>query len=166
MTTKRQVEKFESNTGVRIYRIPMLVFPKFVGYSYLLFGAGVLTLFDTGSGFGQSNDDLLAGLAAVKNNFSEDFNLSDIERIILTHGHTDHIGGLTHILEAIDGATIGIHPLDRRILTNYEERRTVATKDLMIFFERAGVPNIECKNSKKCIIGASSTSNQSKSILW
>ncbi|MDQ7025527.1 MAG: MBL fold metallo-hydrolase [Anaerolineae bacterium] len=149
MTTKRQVEKFESNTGVRIYRIPMLVFPKFVGYSYLLFGAGVLTLFDTGSGFGQSNDDLLAGLAAVKNNFSEDFNLSDIERIILTHGHTDHIGGLTHILEAIDGATIGIHPLDRRILTNYEERRTVATKDLMIFFERAGVPQHRIQKLKE-----------------
>ena len=135
----KQVEKFESNSGVRIYRIPMAVFGDFIGYSYLLFGAGDLTLVDTGSGIGQSNADLLNGLAAVKNDFGEDFSLSDIDRIIMTHGHTDHFGGLASMLEEVGGAKVGIHPLDRRILTNFEERRTVATKDLMIFLERAGV---------------------------
>ena len=137
--TRQQVEKFESNTGVRIYRIPMAVFNNFIGYSYLLFGAGELTLLDTGSGFETSNADLLDGIASVKNDFGEDFDLTDIGRIILTHGHTDHIGGVPAMLEATGGAKIGIHPLDRRILTNYEERRLVATKDLMIFLERAGV---------------------------
>ena len=142
MTTaenKQIVEKFESNSGVRIYRIPLEVFTGFIGYSYVLLGAGEPTLVDTGSGFGRSNDDLLGGIAAVKNDFGEDMVVTDISRIIMTHGHIDHFGGLSHMLEATNGAKVGIHPLDKRILTNYEERRIVATKDLMIFLERAGV---------------------------
>lgn len=134
------VQRFESNTGVRIYRLPMFVFPGFVGYAYLLLGAGVPTLVDTGSGFERSNDDLLAGLAAVSDDFGEDFSVTDIERIIVTHGHIDHFGGVAQIQEVTGGAQIGVHPLDRRILTNYEERVVVATKDLSIFLERAGVP--------------------------
>lgn len=134
-----RVEKFESDNGVRIYRIPMHVFDNFVGYAYLLIGAGVLTLVDTGSGFGTSTDELLSGIASVKNDFGEDLAVTDIERIIISHGHIDHFGGLRAMLEHVGGAQVGIHPLDRRILTNYEERRTVATKDLRIFLERAGV---------------------------
>jgi glyoxylase-like metal-dependent hydrolase (beta-lactamase superfamily II) len=137
--TKQIVEKFESNSGVRIYRIPLEVFTGFVGYCYVLLGAGVPTLIDTGSGIGRSNDDLLEGIAAIKNDFGEAMTVTDIERIIMTHGHIDHFGGVASMLEATNGATVGIHPLDRRILTNYEERRIVATKDLMIFLERAGV---------------------------
>jgi glyoxylase-like metal-dependent hydrolase (beta-lactamase superfamily II) len=137
--TKQIVEKFESNSGVRIYRIPLEVFTGFIGYCYVLLGAGVPTLIDTGSGIGRSNDDLLDGIAAIKNDFGEAMTVTDIERIIMTHGHIDHFGGVAYMLEATNGATVGIHPLDRRILTNYEERRIVATKDLMIFLERAGV---------------------------
>ena len=47
------VERFESDTGVIIYRIPMILFPNdFMGYAYVLKNAGVLTLVDTGSGMG------------------------------------------------------------------------------------------------------------------
>jgi len=137
--TLPQVQQFESNTGVSIYRLPMYVFPDFVGYAYLLLGAGVPTLVDTGSGFGRSNDDLLTALDSIAEDFGEDFSVTDIERIIISHGHIDHFGGLSHMLEATGGATVGVHPLDRRVLTNYEERVVVATKDLSIFLERAGV---------------------------
>jgi glyoxylase-like metal-dependent hydrolase (beta-lactamase superfamily II) len=34
---------------------------------------------------------------------------------------------------------VGIHEIDRRVLTNYEERVIVATKDVRVFMERAGV---------------------------
>lgn len=143
MTTteaKPTVQQFESNTGVRIYRLPMEVFPNgFMGYAHLLLGAGVPTLVDTGSGIGRSTDDLLAGIRQVKDEFGEAIDVTDIERILITHGHIDHYGGLTHLLEATGGATIGVHPLDRRVLTNYEERVVVATKDLTIYLERAGV---------------------------
>ena len=133
------VQQYESNTGVRIYRIPMEVFPNFIGYSYLLIGAGELTIVDAGSGFGKSDKMLMQGIETIGRDFGENIKVTDIERIILTHGHIDHFGGLPHLLEATGGASVGVHPLDRRILTNYEERRTIASKDVRIFLERAGV---------------------------
>lgn len=138
--TQTKLERFETTTGVHIYRIPMEVFPNFIGYAYLLLGAGAPTLVDTGSGFGSSTQDLLAGLESLREDFGEAFKITDIERIIISHGHIDHFGGLKSILEATGGAKVGVHPLDRRILTNYNERRTVATKDVTIFLKRAGIP--------------------------
>lgn len=137
--TQLSVQQFETNSGVILYRIPMNVFPGFVGFSYLMLGAGVPTLIDTGTGFEQSNKELLEGLRTVKSEFGEKIEVTDIERIIISHGHIDHFGGLTAMLEATGGATVGVHPLDRRVLTNYAERRTVATKDVQIFMERAGL---------------------------
>lgn len=133
------IQRFESSSGVRIYRIPMEVFPGFYGYAHLLLGAGVPTLVDTGSGYNNSTEDLLKGLNALAADFGETFVLGDIERIIITHGHVDHFGGLSAMLEAVGGAEVGIHPLDRRVLTNYEERVIVATKNLTIYLKRAGI---------------------------
>ncbi|GAB5492392.1 MAG: MBL fold metallo-hydrolase [Phototrophicaceae bacterium] len=137
--TQTGVQRFTSNSGATLYRIPMNVFPGFIGYSFLMLGAGVPTLIDTGSGFAQSNEELLQGLRTVNSDFGEKIEVTDIERIMISHGHIDHFGGLTAMLEATGGASVGVHPLDRRVLTNYPERRTVATKDVTIFLERAGL---------------------------
>ncbi|RMG72176.1 MAG: MBL fold metallo-hydrolase [Chloroflexi bacterium] len=135
-----KIERFETKAGIRIYRIPMVVFPNgFVGYSYVILNAGRPTLVDAGSGFDMSNDHLLKGIAAIRDDFGENFQLTDIEHLIITHGHMDHFGGAAFIVEKT-GAQVGIHELDRRVLTNYEERVIVATKDLRIYLERAGVP--------------------------
>lgn len=137
--TPLSVQRFKTNSGVILYRIPMNVFPGFIGFSYLMLGAGVPTLIDTGTGFEQSNKELLEGLRTVKSDFGEKIEVTDIERIIISHGHIDHFGGLTAMIEATGGATVGVHPLDRRVLTNFAERRTVAKKDVVIFLERAGL---------------------------
>lgn len=137
--TPLSVQRFETNSGVILYRIPMNVFPGFIGFSYLMLGAGVPTLIDTGTGFEQSNKELLEGLRTVKSDFGEKIEVTDIERIMISHGHIDHFGGLTAMIEATGGATVGVHPLDRRVLTNFAERRTVAKKDVVIFLERAGL---------------------------
>ena len=142
MTTQTlpAIEHFRSDTGVTIYRIPMEVFPNgFIAYAYVLLGAGPVTLVDTGSGIGRSTDDLLAGLESLCSDFNEKIGPKDIERVIITHGHVDHFGGLSGILEAIGGASVGIHPLDRRVLTNYDERVLVATKNLTIYLKQAGI---------------------------
>lgn len=132
------IEKFTSNTGVRLYRIPVEAFPGFIAYCYVMLEAGVPTLIDTGSGIGNSTDQLLAGIASLKDDFSEPITLTDIQRIIITHGHIDHFGGLAAIQEQT-GAKVAVHELDRRVLVNYEERVSVATKDLRVYLERAGV---------------------------
>ncbi len=145
MTTLPPVQPFITTSGVRIYRIPLVLFPNnFLGYSYLLLNAGPPTLVDTGSGMGQSNDDLLRGLRAVRDDFGEAFQLTDIERIIITHGHIDHFGGVAFMVEQT-GAEVGIHPLDRRILMAYEERLAIATKDLRFYLEQAGMDEAECR---------------------
>ncbi len=140
MTTLPPIEKFTTSNGVAIYRVPVTVFPNgFVGFVHLLVGLSVPTLIDTGSGIGASNDDLLAGLGALRDQFGEPVGVKDIGRIIVTHGHIDHFGGVAFMVEQTEGAQVGIHELDRRVLTNYEERVTVATKDLRVYLERAGV---------------------------
>jgi glyoxylase-like metal-dependent hydrolase (beta-lactamase superfamily II) len=138
MTSLPPIEHFESSTGVRIYRIPAEAFPDFIVYCYVLIGAGVPTLVDTGSGIGNSNDHVLTGIQALKTDFGESLDVKDIRRILVTHGHIDHFGGVSFLVEQT-GAEVGIFELDRRVLTNYEERVIVATKDLRVYLERAGV---------------------------
>lgn len=137
-TSRHQIEVFESDTGIRIYRMPIEAFPGFIVYSYLLFGGETPTLVDCGSAMEQSQNDLLKALAAIHDDFGEAFALQDIGRVMITHGHIDHHGGLNFIKDQT-GAQIGIHPLDRRILTNYEERVIIASKNLRVYLQRAGV---------------------------
>lgn len=145
--TSNTPAKFETRSGVRFYRIPITVFPNgFVGYSYLMFNAGPLTLIDAGSGFPQSNEELLQGIESIRDEFGEKFALHDIQRIIVTHGHIDHFGGVGFILDEIGGAEVGIHQLDRRVLTSYEERVTIATKDLWVYLQRAGISDEQHKD--------------------
>jgi glyoxylase-like metal-dependent hydrolase (beta-lactamase superfamily II) len=138
VTALPAILRFDSSTGARIYRIPVEAFPEFIAYCYLILDSGQPILVDTGSGYGNSNEHLLQGLAALRADFGESLALSDISRVLITHGHIDHFGGLAFILEQTN-AQVGIHELDRRVLTNYEERVIIATKDLRVYLERAGV---------------------------
>lgn len=138
MTELPAIERFVASTGQRIYRIPCEAFPNFIAYVYLVFDAGPLTLIDTGSGYGNCNAQVMAGLEAVRTEFGEPFQVGDIRRILLTHGHIDHFGGVAHLLE-LTGAALGIHVLDRWVLTAYEERVIVATRALKTYLQRAGV---------------------------
>ncbi|RMF81621.1 MAG: MBL fold metallo-hydrolase [Chloroflexi bacterium] len=133
------IECFHSNTGAKIYRIPVEVFPEFIGFCYVILDAGVPTLIDTGSSYGNSDHHITQGIVALRTDFGEALDITDIERIIVTHGHIDHFGGVAFMCEQTGGATIGIHELDRRVLNAYEERVIVATKALHVYLERAGV---------------------------
>lgn len=140
MASLPPIERYTPLPDVTLYRLPMQVFPSgFVGYAYVLLGLDVPTLIDTGSGFGRSTQDLLDGMRALNDEYGEPFQPTDIKRILITHGHVDHMGGLADMIRATGGAPVGIHPLDRRVLTNYEERVVVATKNLHIYLERAGL---------------------------
>ena len=65
------VERFETSTGVRIYRVSCHAFPKLVTHVYLLVGAGPVTLVDTGSGMGESTRELFAGFEELRARFGE-----------------------------------------------------------------------------------------------
>ncbi|MBN8591323.1 MAG: MBL fold metallo-hydrolase [Anaerolineae bacterium] len=132
------IQRFESSGGVRLYRIPVEAFPGFIAYAYIVLGAGEPTLVDTGSGMGNSNEQLIQGIESLQVDFNEPLAVKDIRRIIITHGHIDHFGGVSFMIEQTD-APVAVHPIDRRVLTAHEERVVVATKDLRVYLERAGV---------------------------
>jgi glyoxylase-like metal-dependent hydrolase (beta-lactamase superfamily II) len=134
-----EVRRFDSSSGVRIYRIACDAFPGLVANIYLLLEAGPPTIVDTGSGFGNANQQLLAGLETVRTEFGETISLADVGRIIITHGHIDHFGGLAFLHGKAPQAEIAIHELDVRILTAFEERVAVASKAIRQFLQQAGV---------------------------
>ena len=139
VTPLPDVRRFESDSGVRIYRISSEAFPGFIVHVYLLLEAGVPTLIDAGSGFGDANAQLMAGFEQVRSEFGETIVPADVRRIIITHGHIDHFGGLTFLHEKMPQAEIAIHQLDARILTAFEERVAVAKKAIRQFLQQAGV---------------------------
>lgn len=132
------VARFTCRSGARIYRLSCEAFPGLVTYAWLVLEAGPPTLVDTGSGYGRSNAELQAALDAVRSDFAESVRPADIRRIVITHGHIDHFGGLP-FFHQLTGAEVAVHELDRRVLVAYEERVIVASKALAVFLRWAGV---------------------------
>lgn len=137
-----EIKFFETSAGGRIYQIPIQMFPILWGYAYLVFvedgSQEYRVLIDTGSGFGDSNQHLEAGLQAVAAYEGQSFGLDRLTHVFITHGHIDHFGGLTYV-RPLTQAKVGVHELDLRNLTNYEERLTVVARRLGGFLVEAGV---------------------------
>ncbi len=139
MPTLPAVKRFVSGSGVRIYRIPCQVLPNLNGLVYLLLEAGPPTLIDVGSGRGQSTQNVLDGLETVRTEFGERLRPRDIKRIVLTHGHIDHVGGLPDLLGKTH-AQVGIHALDCRSITAWDEQATLRAEANQRFLQQAGIP--------------------------
>jgi glyoxylase-like metal-dependent hydrolase (beta-lactamase superfamily II) len=141
--THQQIQTFSTTEGASIHQLPLEVFPGFWAYAYLVLvddlnGVPMRVLIDTGSGFGDSNDHLEAGLKTVSEMSAEEVHLGNLTHILITHGHIDHFGGLSYVRPRTP-ALLGVHELDRRNLTNYEERLTIVARRLNHFFVEAGV---------------------------
>ncbi len=133
-----EVDRFTTDRGRRIYRLPMRVFPGFVGNAYAVCGGAAPILVDCGSGQGASNRDLERGFAQIGERFGEPLGLADVGRIVITHGHIDHFGGLRFVRRQTE-APVAVHVLDRRVLSGWEERVVVASKKVGGFLEGAGI---------------------------
>ena len=131
--------KYVTSAGRVIYGFPVAAFPGLVANVYIIGDGQSLVLVDTGSGREESNKDLMAGLEAIRERFGVTIGLADLDCILITHGHIDHFGGLPFVRRESD-APIGVHRLDRRVLSHYEERVVVASRRLETFLRGAGVP--------------------------
>jgi glyoxylase-like metal-dependent hydrolase (beta-lactamase superfamily II) len=133
------VGRFTTSAGRVIYTFPVRSFSRLINNIYIISDSDQLILVDCGSGMAQANEDLLAGFSAVSEQFNESITLSDISAVLITHGHIDHFGGLPFVRRYTD-APIGVHVLDRRVLSNHQERVLFASSRLDSFLEGAGVP--------------------------
>ncbi|MFC4454078.1 MBL fold metallo-hydrolase [Deinococcus sonorensis] len=124
--------------GSRIYAFPVRVFGDFTANIHLLIHGDYRALIDTGSGSEQSNQDLLAGMAAVQTQYGEPVDWAGLSRIVVTHGHIDHHGGLD-LLRSLTPAPVAVHELDAPVLTRHRERLALSRRALRIFLATAGL---------------------------
>jgi glyoxylase-like metal-dependent hydrolase (beta-lactamase superfamily II) len=139
--TARPITRYDAEGGLRIYRIPVQAFPALIVHIHIVIAGDYVALIDTGSGLGESSEHLESGMDALRKQWGERLDWSDIKRIVITHGHVDHYGGLGYVRARTD-APIAVHELDRRILTNFEERRVLSSHALAAFLRRAGVSDV------------------------
>jgi len=134
----KPLQRFETGAGRIIFSFPARSFPTLTNNIYVIDDGEQYVLIDTGSGMERPNADLLAGFTAIGEHLGRPFSPADIGTILITHGHIDHFGGLP-FLRQYTTAPAGVHVLDRRVLSNHEERMVFAYRRLETFLEGAGV---------------------------
>ncbi len=134
----RTLEVFITRAGTRVYRIPLDLFPDLKGYAHLVIAGDLRALVDVGSGFGDCNQQLEDGLTQARIDYGEPVGWGELTHVLITHGHIDHFGGLNFVREN-SPALVGVHELDLRVLTGYEERVATTAGRLRQYFVETGV---------------------------
>jgi glyoxylase-like metal-dependent hydrolase (beta-lactamase superfamily II) len=136
------VQRFHSKDGARIYCMGVETFPKHVNNVYLVLQGDSVLLWDCGSGMPSSQRDLALGFAIVRAMFREEARFEEIDWCVVSHAHYDHFGGANVVKRRTRGH-LAVHELDARVLSCFEERLVIASKDVDVFWRRAGVPDEE-----------------------
>ncbi len=138
MKNDKTLRKYTSLTGVEVYKLPVEAFPNHVTNCYLVMDDPI-TLLDAASGWDAANAELAACFDGVREKFGAKVSLKDVGRLIVTHGHIDHFGGVNFVVQA-SGAELGIHELDSSVIQNFKERLLVSSTNLHLFLGRSGMP--------------------------
>lgn len=127
----------ETSGGRTVYGLSLETFPAFYGNVYVIDDGSRRVLVDCGSGFGSSNEQLVKGLESLTEHGGT-VRLEELDAVLITHGHIDHFGGLQFVREK-SPAPVAIHPLDRRVLSRYEESVVTASHRLGTFLAHSGL---------------------------
>jgi glyoxylase-like metal-dependent hydrolase (beta-lactamase superfamily II) len=139
MKAVESLNAFTTSAGAKVYQIPMEAFPGLMTFAYLVLHQDLCVLIDTGSGYGDSNQQLIQGFQAIDELIAgKTVRVEDLTHVLITHGHIDHIGGLEEVTSR-SSAKVGVHELDSRNITNYKERRIFILRRLEQYLIEAGV---------------------------
>jgi glyoxylase-like metal-dependent hydrolase (beta-lactamase superfamily II) len=136
--TDTTVQRFAGPGDGRIYRIPVRAFPGFVAYAYVVVDGDYVALIDAGSGHPDSNADLEAGMAAIRAAHGDPIGWAALSRIVITHGHIDHCGGLGYV-RARSAAPIAAHSLDLEAIRDLGAYLDARAETTAAFLRWAGV---------------------------
>jgi glyoxylase-like metal-dependent hydrolase (beta-lactamase superfamily II) len=132
------MRRFEAR-GASIYQIAVETFPRHVNNVYVVLEGGSSLLFDSGSGLPTSERDMALGFSVIDRVFGETIQRDDVDVCLVSHAHADHWGGV-NVLRRTSRASLAVHELDARVISGFEERFILASKDLEVYWRRAGVP--------------------------
>ncbi len=93
------------------------------GYAIFIETEGGPYLFDTGSGIGILSNSKLLGK-----------DLGSLQKIFLSHGHYDHTGGLSDVLDSVHSVPVYAHP------AIFDEKYSVSKKDDKTESKFIGIP--------------------------
>jgi glyoxylase-like metal-dependent hydrolase (beta-lactamase superfamily II) len=93
-----------------------------------------ITLIDTGV----RNPESRAGLEAALEAFG--VGVDDIQRVVLTHYHGDHLGQVQSLRESGPGLEVWAHEADQPMIENWSAERDERTEDTNTLFREYGVP--------------------------
>lgn len=141
----------KTSGGKRIYRLVATTFPGHENYLYVVMSAQGPLLWDVGSGE-HSRVDVLRGLQVVRHVYGEKAELGDFKAVVISHAHIDHFGDVAFFREHTR-APVMVHELDARVLSRFEECMVVASKDMGVFFQRAGMSSSESARLEAMYLG-------------
>jgi glyoxylase-like metal-dependent hydrolase (beta-lactamase superfamily II) len=136
------VRRFHGGKEARVYLLSVETFPRHVNNVYLVLEPGHSLLFDCGSGFDSSRRDIALGFAVVRAVFGESVRFEEVDVCVISHAHMDHFGG-ANVLKKQSIARLAVHELDARVLACFDERLVVASKDIDVFWRRAGASDAD-----------------------
>ena len=138
MDNDRTLQKYVSSGGTTVYKLPIEAFRDHVTNCYLVM-ADPITLIDTGSGWDEANQGFAKCFEGIAEKFGEKVVLKDVGRVIVTHAHIDHFGGVNFVVNE-SGAEVCVHELDASAIDHFRERLLFSTTHLHHFLMRTGLP--------------------------
>ncbi|RLB28662.1 MAG: hypothetical protein DRG87_08885 [Deltaproteobacteria bacterium] len=138
-----QIKSFPKLENIHAIAIPLPEPPDLLTANVYAVGKGPLTLIDTGP-------KIPGSLKFVKEKLNiAGFDFSDIERIIVTHGHVDHFGLAVSIQESAGQAiACFIHAQDRWRVSRENFREELWTDGMERFMAMMGMPKSEIQKMR------------------
>jgi glyoxylase-like metal-dependent hydrolase (beta-lactamase superfamily II) len=138
------IKPFLKVENIHAVPIPLPEPPDLITANVYAVGKGPITLIDTGPKIPGSFEFLRRNL------WLTGFNLSDIERIIITHGHVDHFGLAVSICKAAGHPVeCFIHGEDKWQVSRENFQKDMWSKELEHFMAMVDMPEKEIERMKK-----------------